>query len=130
MGVVMEGGAFAFSADANQAESFSGLLLRSRGRTGLTQRELGERVGVHRRSIQDWESGLNHPTAERLKALIQVLMEAGGFSSARQADEAEAMWACVKRDAPRTRAPFDDVWFARLAGQVCPGAAHGQLPAS
>jgi transcriptional regulator with XRE-family HTH domain len=52
------------------AEPFRGLLLRHRGRTGLNQRELASRIGVHPRSVQDWESGGNYPTAQRLPALI------------------------------------------------------------
>jgi len=35
-------------------ERFRGLLLRHRGRIGLTQRQLAERLGVHVRSVQDW----------------------------------------------------------------------------
>ena len=57
------------SADRG-AESFQGMLLRHRGRTGLTQRELASRIGVHMRSIQDWEAGVNYPSSERLKALF------------------------------------------------------------
>src|SRR5262249_1511451 len=62
------------------AEPFRGLLLRHRGRTGLSQRELAARLGVHVRSVQDWEAGLNHPSATRLEALIGVLLEAGGLA--------------------------------------------------
>ncbi len=41
--------------DSSQTtESFRGLLLRHRGRTGLTQRELGARLGAARRTVQDW----------------------------------------------------------------------------
>jgi DNA-binding transcriptional regulator YiaG len=39
-------------------ENFQGLVLRYRGRTGLTQRQLAERLGVHTRSVQAWESGV------------------------------------------------------------------------
>ena len=60
-----------------ETESFAGLLLRHRGRTGLTQRDLAERLGTSRRSVQDWESGASHPGAERLQALILVLLEVG-----------------------------------------------------
>jgi len=49
-----------------ETESFAGLLLRHRGRTGLTQRDLAERLGTNRRSVQDWESVAYHPNAERL----------------------------------------------------------------
>jgi DNA-binding XRE family transcriptional regulator len=50
------------------AESFRGLLVRHRGRIGLTQRELATRVGASRRAIQDWEAGLNHPDASGAEA--------------------------------------------------------------
>ena len=52
------------------AESFQGLLLRHRGRTGLTQGLLAVRVGVSRGSVQDWEAGLNYPDAQHLQALL------------------------------------------------------------
>jgi transcriptional regulator with XRE-family HTH domain len=55
-------------------ESFQGLLLRHRGRTGLTQRDLAARAGVSRRSIQDWEAALNYPEAQHLQALILAFL--------------------------------------------------------
>jgi transcriptional regulator with XRE-family HTH domain len=60
------------------AESLRGLLLRYRGRAGLTQRDLVARLGASRRAVQDWEAGIGHPSAQRLQALILVLLEAGG----------------------------------------------------
>jgi len=95
-------------------ESFRGLLLRHRGRTGLIQRDLAARAGVSRGAVQDWEAGLNYPTAERLQALIQVLLEAGGLTLGREAAEARALWTAAERESPRMHAPFDDEWFARL----------------
>ena len=99
---------------SHEPESFRGLLLRHRGRTGLIQRDLAARAGISRRAVQDWEAGLNYPTAERLKALIQVLVEAGGLTVEREASEARALWAAAEREAPRMRTPFDEEWFATL----------------
>ena len=96
------------------AESFRGLVLRHRGRTGLTQRELAVRMGAGRRTVQDWEAGLKYPTAERLQALIQVLLEAGGLTVGREAAEAQELWAAVLDEAPRMHTPFDQEWFGRL----------------
>ncbi len=96
------------------AESFRGLLLRHRGRTGMLQRELAERVGVSRRSIQDWERGLNYPTAERLQAIIGTFLDAGVLTAGREAAEARELWAAAEREAPRMRTPFDEAWFASL----------------
>jgi DNA-binding XRE family transcriptional regulator len=36
-------------------ERFSGLLLQTRGRSGLTQRQLATLVGVNMRTIQGWD---------------------------------------------------------------------------
>jgi DNA-binding XRE family transcriptional regulator len=51
-------------------ESFPGLLLRHRGRTGLTQWELARRAGVSVRSTQDWEAGITFPRANSICAAV------------------------------------------------------------
>jgi WD40 repeat protein/transcriptional regulator with XRE-family HTH domain len=99
------------------AESFRGLLLGYRGRSRLTQRELAARVGAHRRTVQDWEAGANYPTAGMLQTLIGVLLDAGGLSAGREAEEAEALWAAVRSEAPRMQTPFDAAWWAERAFQ-------------
>ena len=97
-------------------ESFRDLLLRHRGRSGLSQRDLAARLGVGRRTIQDWEAGSKHPTAERLQKLIAVLLEVRALTVGHEADEAHALWAAVLKDAARMRTPFDEAWFAELPG--------------
>jgi WD40 repeat protein/transcriptional regulator with XRE-family HTH domain len=88
--------------------------LRHRGRTGLIQRELAVRAGVSLRSVQEWEAGDKFPTAERLQALVEVLLDAGGFTKGREEDEARELWTAAERDAPRMHTPFDEEWFAGL----------------
>src|SRR5437660_12582350 len=83
-----------------ETESFAGLLLRYRGRTGLTQRDLAARLATNRRSIQDWESGAYYPSAGRLQALIHVLLESGGLTVGCEAVEAHALWAAALSEAP------------------------------
>jgi WD40 repeat protein/transcriptional regulator with XRE-family HTH domain len=95
-------------------ESFRGLLLRDRGRAGLTQRELAVRAGISQRSVQDWEAGVTLPTAERLQSLIRALLETGGLTRGREMSEAREVWAAVEREGPRKHAPFDEQWFAGL----------------
>jgi WD40 repeat protein/transcriptional regulator with XRE-family HTH domain len=106
------------------AESFRGLLLHHRARTGLTQRQLAARAGAHHRSVQDWEAGLSYPTAERLQALLRVLLEAGGLRVGRESAEAEALWTAVQRASRRMQTPFDAVWWA---GQLA-GRAESKMP--
>jgi transcriptional regulator with XRE-family HTH domain len=89
-------------------------LLRHRGRTGLTQRELAARAGVSLRSVQDWESGVNYPSAPGLQALIVALLNAGSFGAGRETEEAQALWTAVECEAARMRTPFDSEWITRL----------------
>src|SRR6185295_18696470 len=96
------------------AESFRGLLLLHRGRTGLIQRDLAARAGVSLRSLQDWEAGVSLPTAERLQSLIRALLEAGGLTPRQERAEARELWAAAEHDAPRLRGAFDDEWFVGL----------------
>jgi WD40 repeat protein/transcriptional regulator with XRE-family HTH domain len=110
------------------------LLLRHRGRTRLTQRALAAGAGTSRRSIQDWESGVYHPSAERLQALILVLLESGGFTVGQEIEAAEELWAAVLREAPRMRTPLDKAWLDRLlheraAPREAPEHARELVPA-
>src|SRR5262245_12698401 len=108
------GGSGVPPSDDMSEESFRGLVLRLRGRTGLTQRELATRVGVHVGSIHGWEAGANYPGVASLQALIAVGLQAGGFTTGHEREEARALWAAALRDAPRLRTPFDRTWFERL----------------
>jgi transcriptional regulator with XRE-family HTH domain len=118
-----------WKADDQSSESFQGLLLLGRGRTGLTQRQLADRVGVSARSVQDWEAGVSYPSAERLQQLIAALLEAGGLDAGRETEEARAIWAAAERASPRQRAPFDAVWFARLLVDHAAPVAVSDRPA-
>jgi transcriptional regulator with XRE-family HTH domain len=116
-------------------ESFRGLLLRYRGRAGLTQRALVARLGASRRAVQDWEAGLNHPSAQRLQTLIRVLLQAGGLTVGGEALEAAELWAAVLRETPRMQTPFDQVWFtdlmsANVAPRSVPAGEELQAPAA
>src|SRR5258708_1008425 len=106
-----------------EMESFAGLLLRHRGRTGLTQRELADRIGASARTVENWESGVNYPSAKPLQALIAVLLESRGLTVGRELDEARELWATALRDAPRMHTPLDEVWLgAVMVEHVAPQA--------
>src|SRR5712691_219242 len=114
-----------------ETESFAGLLLRHRGRTGLTQRDVAAWVRSSERSVQDWESGVYHPGAQNLKSLIAVLHEAGGLTVGREMSEAKGLWAAVLREAPPMHTPFDELWLAELlakrAARSDPNLATGPI---
>src|SRR5262245_60984131 len=105
-------------------ESFRSLLLRHRGRTGMSQRDFAAQAEAGLRSVQDWEAGAAFPSAERLRALIRLFLASGGLTRGHEPVEARALWAAAERDAPRMHAPFDEEWFAQLL------AAHGVRPPS
>src|SRR4051812_724160 len=104
-------------AEDRAGEPFQGLLLVHRGRTGLTQIQLAARLGVSRRTVLDWEAGVNCPSAARLQRLITVLFESGGLSAGHEPEEARALWTAVERASPRMHTPFDPAWFAGLLGE-------------
>src|SRR6266849_5500710 len=107
-------------------EAFQGLLLRHRGRTGLTQRELAARVGVSKRTLQDWEAGVSYPGVERLQALIAALLAAGGQALGHETLEAQELWSAALREAPRLHTPFDPTWFAELLHRHTASSASAQ----
>ncbi|MBV9170150.1 MAG: helix-turn-helix domain-containing protein, partial [Chloroflexi bacterium] len=117
-------------ASSSTAGSFRDLLLRYRGRCGLTQRQLAERLSIHRRSIQEWENGTSYPSTERLEGLIRALLQAHGLTPDVEAVEAEALWSAVEHAAPHTHPPFDATWFARLLTEHAPpGVPSARTPA-
>src|SRR5437763_4642987 len=111
-------------ATYDTSECFAGMLLRHRGRTGLTQRQLATRVGVSRGSVQDWEAGLNYPDAQHLQGLIVAFLDTGGLPVGAEIIEAEALWAAALRLAPRMQTPFDARWWAGLLARRAERAAH------
>jgi WD40 repeat protein len=83
------------------------------------------------RSVQDWEAGVNVPGAERLRALVRALLEAGAFTPGREILQASDLWNAALREAPRARTPFDEQWFAQLLATQrsnVPGPATQQFP--
>jgi transcriptional regulator with XRE-family HTH domain len=107
------------------------LLLRSRAR--LTQSELATQIGVHRRSIQKWETGETYPSAENLRALIALLIDLGAFTSGQEGSEAAGLWLSASQDVPQPLEPFDPAWFDQLldahTGDSAPSSAAASLPA-
>ena len=55
--------------DRDDTYDLGNQLLTLRTRIALTQIALASELGVHRRSVQKWESGLSYPKAELLQRL-------------------------------------------------------------
>jgi hypothetical protein len=81
---------------------------------------------VHVRSLQSWEGGINFPTAQRLHALVSVLLQTGGLAPGHEELEAERLWDTAICDAPRLSVPFDSKWFRTLLGASSQLGAHAE----
>src|SRR5262249_46174392 len=88
-----------------------------RTRAGLTQIALAEHIGVHRRSLQNWETGESYPKAETLQRLIALFLAQGVFTVGQEAEEAAQLWEQASQDGPHSLAPFDVASFARLLAE-------------
>jgi WD40 repeat protein/transcriptional regulator with XRE-family HTH domain len=107
------------------------MLLRFRGRTGLSQTELARRAGVHLRSVQSWEAGVSLPGTERLQGLIEALLGSGGLAKDAELADAQEFWKAAELASSRSMPPFDARWFEDLlAKQGQPAPVAPPAPAS
>src|SRR6266567_7592525 len=93
---------------------FGSELGKIRTRTGLTQATLAKLVGVSEVTIRNWESSLSKPKAERLKKLIEVLLQKDAFTKGKELEEVTSLWEQVRENDTRMKAGFDEEWFHEL----------------
>jgi WD40 repeat protein/predicted ATPase/transcriptional regulator with XRE-family HTH domain len=104
---------------------FGQLVLTCRTRASLTQIELAEQIGVHRRSVQNWETGESYPKAETLQRMIAVFLLHRAFSPGTEREDSQALWDQAVHDAPHVLPAFDEVWFARTSALHVDGREQG-----
>jgi len=97
--------------------AFGQQLLALRTRAGLTQIALAEHIGVHRRSVLNWEMGESYPKAETLPHLIAVFLAQGVFTPGQEAEQAAQLWQQASQDGPHPLAAFDAASVARLLAE-------------
>ncbi len=95
--------------------TFGQLVLTLRSAIGLTQAALGERLGVSRRAVAEWEAGLGYPKAERLKQLITLGVRASAFAAGREEQEIRALWKAAHQ-----KVLLDEAWLADLLAPAAP----------
>src|SRR5262245_13653125 len=108
---------------------FGNQLLTFRTRASLTQSALAEQIGVHLRSVQNWEAGESYPKAETLQHLIAVFLSHQVFTPGDERAEAQALWSLAAEDRPHSLAAFDDAWFARTLALSAAASAATAAPA-
>ena len=86
-----------------------------RRKSGLSQEQLAEKIGVSRQTVSKWESGTSTPELEKLMALGEIF----------QVSLDELVWEQGTLDAPREVQPAADPARTKLgiglilAGAVC-----------
>src|SRR6266852_2660343 len=86
--------------------AFAQLMLTLRTTIGLTQAGLGERLGVSRRAVAEWEAGLSYPKAERLKEFITLCVRTSAFPAEREEEEIRALWKAAHQ-----KVLLDEAWL-------------------
>jgi DNA-binding XRE family transcriptional regulator len=99
-----------------------------RTRSALTQGELADQIGIHRRSLQKWEGGESYPKAETLQRLIALFLVQGVFTAGQEAEEAAQLWQQASQDGPHPLAAFDAAWFAHLLAERASTPAPARAP--
>jgi WD40 repeat protein/transcriptional regulator with XRE-family HTH domain len=93
-------------------------LLMLRTRAGLSQGEVADLIGVHRRTIQNWETSIGYPKEQSLQRLVALYLARGVFAPGQEQAEAEALWQLVSQRSSRPLAQFDLHWFAGLRAEL------------
>src|SRR6266704_1456317 len=95
--------------------AFGQLMLTLRTTIGLTQAGLGERLGVSRRAVAEWEAGLSYPKAERLKEFITLCVQQHAFAAGCEEEEIRALWK-----AARQKVLLNEDWLRGLLAPAAP----------
>jgi WD40 repeat protein/transcriptional regulator with XRE-family HTH domain len=109
---------------------FGKLLLALRTRAALTQAALAATIGVHQRSVQNWEAGVSYPKPETLQRVIATFLRLGALVPGNELAEAQELWAQAVRNGARALPEFDAAWFASLQTQVAPRPGDASGPAA
>jgi len=110
--------------------AFGQQLLTLRTRASLTQIALAEHIGVHRRSVQDWETGESYPKAETLHRLLALFLAQGVFTTGQEVEEAAQLWEQASQAAPHPLGAFDAAWFTHLLEERASAPAPAGTPST
>ncbi len=89
--------------------TFGQLILKLRTSIGLTQAGLAALLGISRRAVGEWETGLNYPKAPHLQHLIELCVQQHVFAPERVEEEIRALWKTAHQ-----RELLDETWLSAL----------------
>ena len=94
-------------------QSFGQMVFALRSTPGLTQEQLGSRLGVSLRTVRGWEAGDAYPKVGHLKALIVLVVESEAFATANPAEEIRTLWKAAHQ-----KMWLDEHWLSVLLAQL------------
>ena len=86
--------------------AFGRSCVRLRKSLGLSQRALGEMLGISEQTVRRWERGVHFPSRAHIERLLSLALQRRAFTPGREYEEAHAMWL-----AARQQADFDAFWM-------------------
>ena len=98
--------------------SFGQTMLTLRTSMGLMQAGLATRLGVSRRTIGEWEGGLNYPKAEHLQHFLALCVQQQVFAPEQEEEEIRALWKTAHQ-----RVLLDERWLRVLLARPSPPPA-------
>ncbi len=103
--------------------AFGQTMLTLRSAIGLTQESLATRLGVSRHSVKAWESGSKYPSADHLKAFVELAVAQRAFHAGRESEEIRALWRAAHQ-----KVLLDEDWLKALAGTEAPNNTVRDVP--
>ena len=98
--------------------TFGQTMLTLRTSMGLMQAGLATRLGVSRRTIGEWEGGLNYPKAEHLQHFLALCVQQQVFAPEQEEEEIRALWKTAHQ-----RVLLDERWLRVLLARPSPPPA-------
>jgi WD40 repeat protein/transcriptional regulator with XRE-family HTH domain len=95
----------ALSDRPGRENAFGRSCARLRESLGLSQRALGEMLGISEQTVRRWERGESLPSQAHIERLLSLGLLRRAFTPGREYEEAHAMWL-----AARQQADFDAFW--------------------
>jgi len=89
--------------------TFGQLMLKLRTSIGLTQAGVAPLLGVTRRAVGEWETGLTYPKAEHLQHFIVLCVQQHVFAPERAEGEIRTLWKTAHQ-----RVLLDEAWLSAL----------------
>lgn len=101
--------------------AFGQLVLTLRTTLSLTQAGLADLLGISRRAVTEWEAGNTYPKAERLKAFLELGVQASAFAAGREEEQIRAFWR-----AAHLKALLDEQWLSELLSRPSSEGSVGE----